>query len=633
MATADPSATTSPAVGPLADIRARLLQFAPFLQMRTEHLDSLLANALPIHYPAGATLVAPAHGVVQHLLVVLGGHVTGHGSDDGGETLFEFEAGDMFPIGAVMASRAVNATYSAHDDVTCLQLPVPDVHAQIAVSTPLAEFMHGRKRKQLELSRQAMQANYAAQALAEQSLETALGRLDFMAPISVLPETPLAQALETMHTNKIGSMLVVDAAGAALGILTRHDILDRVVLARLALETPIGQVMTTPILTLSTQHTAQDAAMLMSRHTIRHVPVTQDGKVVGMVSERDLFTMQRLSIRHVSSDIRAAQDEAALVRSAQQIRAFTRHLIGQGVAARQMTQLISHLNDLLTEQLVAMQARIHGVDMQQACWLAFGSEGRSEQTISTDQDNGLVFLSDQPEQDRPRWLAFARSVNEALDRCDYPLCKGNIMASNPQCCLTPREWSRRFGNWLEHGSPEDLLKANIYFDLRPLVGRADLAQALRGTITRLSANLPRFAKQMADNAQRHRVPLNWRGAIDTTSVGGREMIDLKHHGTSVFVDVARLYALTLGVPAIGTRERFEAIGPLLHTSAADSEAWTAAFEFLQMLRLQVQMGDTPLERANQVELESLNHIDRQMLKESFRVARRLLAKLERDYPS
>ncbi len=633
MATADPSATTSPAVSQRADIRAQLRQFAPFLQMRAEHLDSLLANALPTHYPAGATLVAPAHGVVTHLLVVLGGHVTGHGSDDAGETRFEFEAGDMFPIGAVMAARAVNATYSAHDDVTCLQLPVPDVHAQIAISTPLAEFMHGRMRKQLELWRQALQANYAAQALAEQSLETALGRLDLKAPISVLPETPLTQALETMHNNKIGSMLVVDAAGAALGILTRHDILDRVVLARRSLESPISQVMTTPILTLSTQHTAQDAALLMSRHTIRHVPVTQDGKVVGMVSERDLFAMQRLSIRHVSSAIRAAPDEAALVRSALQIREFARHLIGQGVAARQMTQLISHLNDLLTEQLVTMQARIHGVDMQQACWLAFGSEGRSEQTISTDQDNGLVFLSEKPEQDRPRWLAFARSVNEALDRCGYPLCKGNIMASNPQCCLTPHEWSRRFGNWLDHGSPEDLLKANIYFDLRPLVGRAELAQALRDTITRQSANLPRFAKQMADNAQRHRVPLNWRGAIDTRSVGGREMVDLKHHGTAVFVDVARLYALTLGVPAIGTRERLEALGPLLHTSAADSEAWIAAFEFLQMLRLQVQMGDTPLERANQVDLESLNHIDRQMLKESFRVARRLLAKLERDYPS
>ncbi len=428
-------------------------------------------------------------------------------------------------------------------------------------------------------------------------------------------------------------MLVLDTQGAAMGILTRHDILERVVLAKLPLESPIEQVMTAPIHTLSAQHTAQDAALLMSRHGIRHVPVTQQGKVIGMVSERDLFTMQRLSIRHVSSDIRASTDDEGLVRAAGQIREFAGHLLGQGVAARQLTQLISHLNDLLTERLVLLQAQAHGVDMQQACWLAFGSEGRSEQTISTDQDNGLVFVSDQPEQDRPRWLAFARSVNEALDRCGYPLCKGNIMASNPQCCLTPKEWGRRFGDWLEFGSPQDLLHANIYFDLRALVGRSDLAEQLRDTITRQSAALPRFAKQMADNARRHRVPLNWRGAIDTSTVDGREMVDLKHHGTAVFVDVARLYALALGVPQVGTRERFEAIGPLLRRSAQDSDTWIAAFEFLQMLRLRVQTDDTPLEMANLVALDALNHVDRLMLKESFRVARSLLKKLDLDYPS
>jgi CBS domain-containing protein len=616
-----------------ADLRAQLRHYAPFQQMRPEHLEQFATRTALQHYEAGATILSPASGPVPALMLVLSGHVNGLGDVQGEPERFEFESGDMFPIGAVMERRAVGSIYSAHDTVQCLQLAVSDVHALISVSEPFAELMQGRVRQQLALSRQAMQASYATQALVEQSLETPLGKLAVKAPISVLPTTALSEALATMHRSKIGSILVVDDAGVALGILTRHDILDRVVLARTPLEAPIAQVMTTPIHTLSTQHTAQDAALLMSRHTIRHVPVTHEDKVVGMVSERDLFSMQRLSIRHVSSGIRAAQDETALVQSAQQIRDFARHLIGQGVAARQMTQLISHLNDLLTERLVEMQARVHGVDMQQACWLAFGSEGRSEQTISTDQDNGLVFLSDQPDQDRARWLAFGRSVNEALDRCGYPLCKGNIMASNPQCCLTPQEWSRRFGDWLEYGSPEDLLKANIYFDLRALVGRTDLAEQLRDTITRQAAGLPRFAKQMADNARRHRVPLNWRGAIDTKTVDKREMVDLKHHGTAVFVDVARLYALAHGVAVIGTRERIEAIGPLLRVPTQDSDAWIAAFEYLQMLRLQVQMSEAPLELANQVELDALNHIDRHMLKESFRVARRLLGRLERDYPS
>ena len=105
-----------------------------------------------------------------------------------------------------------------------------------------------------------------------------------------------------------------------------------------------------------------------------------------------------------------------------------------------------------------------------------------------------------------RSLPLALTINHTLADCGFALCVGNIMASNPQCCLTPGEWGARFDRWLEHGAPQDLLNANIYFDLRALVGRSDLADALRRQITRQAGALPRFAKQMADNALRHRVP-------------------------------------------------------------------------------------------------------------------------------
>ena len=90
-----------------------------------------------------------------------------------------------------------------------------------------------------------------------------------------------------------------------------------------------------------------------------------------------------------------------------------------------------------------------------------------------------MFESDDPEADRPGWLAFATQVNQALDTCGYPLCKGLVMASNPQCCLTVQEWGQRFGDWMERGAPQDLLRASSYFDLRPLLGNASLASALR----------------------------------------------------------------------------------------------------------------------------------------------------------
>ncbi len=237
-------------------------------------------------------------------------------------------------------------------------------------------------------------------------------------------------------TRRVGSVVVVDAQQMPRGILTRHDILGRVTLPALPLATPIGAVMSAPVHVLEASATLQDAALLMSRHGVRHVPVCERGALVDIVSERDLFALQRLSLKGLSTRIRAAGDLPTLQRAAQDIRRFARNLLGQGVQARQLTELISHLNDLLTTSLVQLLAREQGIDLQRACWLAFGSEGRSEQTIATDQDNGLVFASDDPQTDRPAWLRFARTVNDALDACGYPLCKGNVMASNPQCCLT-----------------------------------------------------------------------------------------------------------------------------------------------------------------------------------------------------
>jgi CBS domain-containing protein len=436
-----------------------------------------------------------------------------------------------------------------------------------------------------------------------------------------------------MQSQRIGSVLVADAdSGAAVGILTRHDVLGRITLPGLPLSTPIGEVMSRPVHSLGLAHTAQDAALLMSRHGIRHVPVADDsGRIVGMLSERDLFALQRLSLKQVSTALRAAADVPALQQRAADIRRFARNLLGQGVHARQLTELISHLNDLLTERLVMLIAAQRGIDLASVCWLAFGSEGRSEQTIATDQDNGIVFISDDVPPARARLLAFAREVNDALDACGYPLCKGNVMASNPACCLTQAEWLARFASWIDHGAPEDLLHASIYFDLRPVAGAAALTRPLRERIGTQARRNPRFLKQMADNALRNGPALTWTGAIDTRPEGDRRLIDLKLHGSAIYVDAARLLALAHGIAATGTRARFEAAAQAMRVPAHEAQAWSGGFDVLQMMRLQVQQGgDADEGNPNLLDVSALNDIDRRVLKESLRVARRLQQRIEMD---
>jgi CBS domain-containing protein len=207
------------------------------------------------------------------------------------------------------------------------------------------------------------------------------------------------------------------------------------------------------------------------------------------------------------------------------------------------------------------------------------------------------------------------------------------MASNPACCLAVDEWRTRFAHWIEHGAPQDLLNASIYFDLRPLAGRLELAQPLHEMLLREPARVPRFIKQMADNALRNRAPLNWLGAIDTQDAGGRNTVDLKQRGSALFVDAARLYTLAHGLDASSTRARLLAVAQALKLAPTEGESWVAAFEFLQMLRLRGQLDDTrgADAAANAVDVDTLNPLERRVLKESFRVARSLQQRIELDY--
>jgi CBS domain-containing protein len=229
-------------------------------------------------------------------------------------------------------------------------------------------------------------------------------------------------------------------------------------------------------------------------------------------------------------------------------------------------------------------------------------------------------------------LKFALDVNQALDACGYPLCKGNVMASNPKICLGEAEWLERFSNWIEQGTPEDLLNASIYFDFRLVAGNPDLLVEMKNMVVQKAKAIPRFIKLLADNSLTRKVPISWHGGIDTIKIEDKECIDLKLHGTAILVDAARIYSLAHGIGDTNTRDRLIAVGLALGIPESEYLAWVSAFEFLQMLRLSVQIDSHPIGgNFNALELSSLNNIDRRILKESLRATRDLQQRIELDY--
>lgn len=614
------------------NLRQQLMRVLPFSKMAVADVDYFLRYSVENYFAPDELILSPADGVPKNLYLIRQGRVSGRRLIPGFEEMgFELAAGELFSVSACYANRPVTSKYVAVEDCFCLAFPVGQMHELAKQSKPFSDFLNNRILKLLEESRTALRNSFASQALTEQSLESPLGDLVLKKPISVLPDTPLRDALQLIHDKKVGSVLVVDQAGTIAGILTRYDVLSRVTLAQMSLDTPISTVMSEDVKTLSVDDTAETAGLIMSRHHIRHLPVLRGKEIIGIISERDLFSLQRLSLNNISSAIRLADDVVDLKECASNIRKFARNLLGQGVQARQMTTLISHLNDVLTARLIELFAKRHHLDLECFAWIALGSEGRGEQTIATDQDNALVFIDTQSKE-KEQYLAFASDVNKALDQCGYPLCKGNVMASNPELCISQQEWLQRFERWIDQGNPEDLLKASIFFDFRALAGNESLLKPLREYVTKRALATPRFIKLLAENSLTWKVPFNWFGSLETKELDGKKIIDIKMQGTAIVVDAARIYALANGIEAINTRERLAAVGRALNVTEAESKGWIASFEYLQTLRLAAQIdGHSIGGNPNAVDVEQLNSVDKTILRESLSKVRNLQQQLELDY--
>ena len=469
-----------------------------------------------------------------------------------------------------------------------------------------------------------------------QAMYSPLGSLIRRQPVTVPLDATVRQAIAIMDEKRIGSIIVADESGRLpLGIFTLRDLLHRVALPGCTLDLPIASVMTAGVITVKPQTTAYQAALIMGRRGLRHLLVVDEaGGLLGIVSQNDLFALQRTGLNDVTGNIREARDLAALQACSRDIRSMAATLLGQGVAADQLTHLISTLNDLLTLRIIELTHDEFELPQVKWCWVALGSEGRYEQTLSTDQDNGIIFDPDGADAETLRrlLLPFADSVNRKLDACGFPLCKGGIMAGNPEWCLSLEEWRGKFARWIQTPEPKALLNASIFFDFRPLYGDEELSHSLREWLLEASGKATLFLRLMTENALQCQPPL---GLIrDFTFDNNKEFphtIDLKMHGSRPFVDAARIFALANGVAVTSTAQRLR--GAAEATSlGADIEAMIDGFYFIQQLRLRHQQGLKGEEAgANRIDPDALNELDRFILKEAFRQARKLQDKLKLDY--
>jgi CBS domain-containing protein len=295
---------------------------------------------------------------------------------------------------------------------------------------------------------------------------------------------------------------------------------------------------------LAPDASAFDAAIAMTERHIAHVCLVEHEKLCGVISERDLFSLQRVDLVHLARTIRHAGKVETLAGLRSDIRLLVDRMLAHGASSTQITHIVTLLNDHTVCRVIELTLEDMGDPGIPFTWLCFGSEGRREQTLHTDQDNGILFEAESASESaaiRERLLPIAREINQRLAQCGFTLCKGNIMAGNPELCLSREEWSRRFAGFVLEATPENLLGSTIYFDLRAIWGPDEGCEQLREELLGRIANNSLFQRMMAENALRHRPPdrateqtqrLSCEGLRDGIVVGAQRGIGLNrvHHG-------------------------------------------------------------------------------------------------------
>jgi CBS domain-containing protein len=313
---------------------------------------------------------------------------------------------------------------------------------------------------------------------------------------------------------------------------------------------------------------------------------------------------------------------------------LTRRLLEEGGTPYDIGRIVAELNDRALVRVLglvgtALEQEGAGPPPRPYCWIALGSEARREQTLRTDQDNGLIYAHAKADvhDGAAAWFArFAERVVAGLIAIGVPPCPGGWMASNPKWCQSLAVWASYFRSWMLEPEPEPVLAAQIVFDLRPLAGAVELAASLRSLIADEAPKQRLFLGLLARDVVTRRVPLTLFGNVAVARAGAhRGSVDLKGGGTIQLVGAARVHALELGLEETNTIDRFRAGAASGLYRDDETREIADAFQHLTRLRLLHQLacvarGDPP---DNHVRASALSRADRVLLIEALRTVQRV----------
>lgn len=610
----------------LDEVRDFLAASDPFAQLPANELSGLPQH-MSMRYVRRSDTIISAGQTNDMLYIIRSGAVDV--LDGEGTLLDRRDAGRSFGFSTLMGDNTCRYSMIAVEDTLLLTMP-REPFVELAERNPeLARFFSGQSARMRAAAAQLRQES------SSDVLRTQLGDFKIPNPATVTPDTTIQDAARIMEDRNVSSLLVSQDGGLE-GIVTDRDMRGRVVANNMDVTLPVTEIMTPNPRAVTSDALAFEAMLIMADMRIHHLPVVDEGAVTGIIASADIMRLLRhdpiyltadLSRRTTPEDMREVYESAADVAV---------RFIERGASAEEVTGLLTVAADSLARRLITLAEEQLGPPPVPYAFVVLGSQGRRGMGLASDQDNALI-LDDSydPDLHGDYFKNLADYVCTGLDSAGQVLCPGDMMAMNPDWRMTVTQWTNTFHTWITAPEPEALLHAQTFFDMRAIHGALELADNVHTTAVNMATHSGRLHAHLATLAARREPPLGFfRGFVVDRSGDYANTLDVKKGGTAAIVQMARLYALSAGIDAVGTRPRLQAAASAGVVSERGAEDLIDAFDFLTTIALrqhaeQLRRGQKP---NYHIDPKELGKLDREHLRDAFQIIKGMQSALSTQYP-
>lgn len=621
--------------------QAFLCSIAPFQALPQSEIATMAANLKTEVHPAEQTLLVQEETVVTHVLIVASGRLERTIQSNGQVRVHEILGvgriyggiSILFNNGISTSSLRTLETSTVHHldrenfFRLCAKHPAFAAHFKTSLKEEDKRLTPATAPGTLDGTDYDARGTFLSKAVSEVA----------RAFPACLRTAPVRQAAELMTTGRQSAIMVADDNHRPLGIITDYDLRKKVVADGRSPDTPAEAVMSAPLITVSGDTPIFEAMITMMRHQVKHLGVLRGERIEAMITERELFLARTPSPIILTHAIHTAPGLEAIKDGYGRLPQLIDQLIVGGAKADHLNGIITAFTDAALTRIMEMALEALGPPPAPFAFLLFGSEGRREQTLKTDQDNAIVYAdisADKADRVHAYFLELGTRVCDDLNTIGQAYCENDIMAKNPQWCRPLHDWKEYYRRWVESDDPERLLNANIFFDFRLGHGETRLVNALHAALFDQLSEYSGFLRHMARNTLHFRPPLGFFGNFVLEEKGERKGgLDIKS-AMRLVVDFARIYAMQERIRETGTIKRLGLLREKDVLEGKDHDELVHAYEHLMLQRLKHQARRITRAGAapdNYLRPAEMTQIEQQSLKEAFKCIRIAQAKMRLDF--